>query len=117
MTKHPMIVINPDWNCTSKLGDVVFPTRWCGIETEGTAYRMDTVPIMLRKVVDPPPGVPSDEDILHAILAEVRRIKAEREGKPVKQAKKNKAVVEMQPAELKTVLVKEHNKRNRKTRV
>jgi formylmethanofuran dehydrogenase subunit B len=72
MMQHPLIVINPDWNCTSRLGDVVFPTQWCGIEYEGTAYRMDHVPIMVKKVVDPPPGVPNDEEILQKILAEIR---------------------------------------------
>ena len=56
--KHPLITINPDMNAISRLGDVVFPTQWCGIEYEGTAYRMDHVPIMLRKVVEPPPGHP-----------------------------------------------------------
>ena len=78
MMKHPIITINPDMNCISRLGDVVFPTQWCGIEYEGTAYRMDHVPIMLRKVVEPPPGVPNDEELLQMILKEVRAIKAQK---------------------------------------
>ncbi len=78
MVKHPLIVIDPHMNCTSMLGDVVFPTQWCGIEYQGTAYRMDHVPIMLRKVVEPPPGILSDEDILKLILNEVRSIKAKK---------------------------------------
>ncbi len=65
-------------NCTSMLGDVVFPTQWCGIEYEGTAYRMDHVPIMLRKVVEPPEGILNDEQILEKILAEVKAIKAQK---------------------------------------
>jgi formylmethanofuran dehydrogenase subunit B len=77
MMKHPLITINPDMNAISRLGDVVFPTQWCGIEYEGTAYRMDHVPIMLRKVVEPPPGVPNDEELLKMILNEVRAIKAQ----------------------------------------
>jgi formylmethanofuran dehydrogenase subunit B len=76
MIKHPLIVIDPHMNCTSMLGDVVFPTQWCGIEYEGTAYRMDHVPIMLKKVVEPPKGILNDEQILTKILAEVRKIKA-----------------------------------------
>ncbi len=76
MMKHPLITINPDMNAISRLGDVVFPTQWCGIEYEGTAYRMDSVPIMLRKVVEPPPGVLNDEELLKRILDEVRVIKA-----------------------------------------
>jgi formylmethanofuran dehydrogenase subunit B len=78
MMKHPLIVINPDMNCTSKVGDVLFPTQWCGIECEGTAYRMDHVPIMLRKIVEPPPGVLNDEQILKKILSEIRLIKSEK---------------------------------------
>jgi formylmethanofuran dehydrogenase subunit B len=78
MLKHPLIVIDPHMNCTSMLGDVVFPTQWCGIECAGTAYRMDHVPIMLRKVVEPPPGILNDEEILTRILEEVRVIKAQK---------------------------------------
>ncbi len=78
LVKHPLIVIDPHMNCTSMLGDVVFPTQWCGIEYEGTAYRMDHVPIMLRKVVEPPPGILNDEQILTKILEEVRLIKAQK---------------------------------------
>jgi formylmethanofuran dehydrogenase subunit B len=77
MMKHPLITINPDMNAISRLGDVVFPTQWCGIECEGTAYRMDHVPIMLRKVVEPPKGILNDEELLKKILKEVRAIKAQ----------------------------------------
>lgn len=92
MTQHPLIVINPDMNCTSKLADVLFPTQWCGIESEGTAYRMDGVPIRLRKAVEPPPGVHSDEEILRLILAEVRAIKAGKTTLPLKKKKAAKQV-------------------------
>jgi formylmethanofuran dehydrogenase subunit B len=89
MMKHPLITINPDMNAISRLSDVVFPTQWCGIEYEGTAYRMDHVPIMLRKVVEPPPGILNDEQLLKRILEEVRVIKAqkaEKEESPKKKA-------------------------------
>jgi formylmethanofuran dehydrogenase subunit B len=92
MTQHPLIVINPDMNCTSKLSDVLFPTQWCGIESEGTAYRMDGVPIRLRKAVEPPPGVPSDEEILRLILAEVRAIKAGTTTLPIKKMRIKKQI-------------------------
>ncbi|MCW4005229.1 MAG: formylmethanofuran dehydrogenase subunit B [Candidatus Bathyarchaeota archaeon] len=85
LVKKPLIVINPDMNCVSRLGDVVFPTQWCGIEYEGTAYRMDHVPIMLRKVVEPPPGVPNDEELLKMILNKVRELKVEKAGKEPKK--------------------------------
>lgn len=86
MMKHPLITINPDMNAISRLGDVVFPTQWCGIEYEGTAYRMDHVPITLKKVVEPPAGVLNDEVLLRRILDEVRAIKAkkaEEQGAPL----------------------------------
>ena len=98
LMKHPLITINPDMNAISRLGDVVFPTQWCGIEYEGTAYRMDHVPIMLRKVVEPPPGVPNDEELLKKILAEVRAIKAEKgETKETKAEVKARAQYEAKP--------------------
>jgi formylmethanofuran dehydrogenase subunit B len=78
MLKYPLITINPDWNAISRLGDVVFPTQWCGIEQSGTAYRMDSVAITLKKVVEAPKGVPSDEEIVSRILEEVRVIKAKK---------------------------------------
>jgi len=47
-----------------------------GIEVEGTAYRMDRVPLPLKKVVQAPFGILSDEEILTKILEGVKRIKA-----------------------------------------
>ncbi len=81
MVKHPLIVIDPHMNATAMLGDIVFPSAFVGIEVEGTAYRMDHVPLPLKKVVEPPKGVLSDEEILKKILTQVKVIKA-------KQAKK-----------------------------
>ena len=37
---------------------------------------MDHVPLPLKKVVEPPKGVFSDEEILSRILGEVRKIKS-----------------------------------------
>ncbi len=81
MMEHPLIVINPDRNCISRLGDVIIPTQWCGIEYEGTAYRMDHVPITLRKVVEPPSEILNDEQILRRITDEVRLIKSKKANK------------------------------------
>jgi len=76
LIKHPLIVIDPHMTATAMLGDVVFPAAFVGIEVEGTAYRMDNVPLPLKKVVDPPKNILSDEEILKKILAEVRIIKS-----------------------------------------
>lgn len=76
LVRNPLIVIDPHMNPTSQMADVVFPATFVGIETPGTAYRMDHVPLSLKKIVNPPPGVISDEAILNMILAEVRRIES-----------------------------------------
>ncbi|MCW4031503.1 MAG: formylmethanofuran dehydrogenase subunit B [Candidatus Bathyarchaeota archaeon] len=78
LVKHPLIVIDPHMNPTAMIGDVVFPSAFVGIEVEGTAYRMDNVPLPLKKVVEPPEGIMSDEELLKKILAEVRIIKAKK---------------------------------------
>jgi formylmethanofuran dehydrogenase subunit B len=75
LIKNPLIVIDPETTATSLLADVVFPCAVNGIEVEGTAYRMDRVPLPLKKVVEPPKTCVSDEEILLKILREVKRIK------------------------------------------
>lgn len=79
LVKNPLVVIDPHMNATAQMADVILPSAFVGIEAGGTAYRMDHVPLPLKKVVDPPRGVLSDEEILRRILAEVRKIKKKRE--------------------------------------
>ncbi len=67
----PSIAISPHWTPTTELATVVIPSQMSGIEVEGTFYRMDNVPIYLRKVVDPPEGVLADEDLLRMIIAKL----------------------------------------------
>jgi formylmethanofuran dehydrogenase subunit B len=77
LVKNPLIVIDPHLNATTLMADVVFPCAVVGIEMEGTAYRMDRVPLPLKKVVQPPNGILSDEEILRKILEETNRIKSQ----------------------------------------
>jgi formylmethanofuran dehydrogenase subunit B len=77
LVKNPLIVISPHMDATAQMADVVFPAAFVGIEADGTAYRMDHVPLPLKKVVEPPRGVLPDEEILRRILSEVRKIKKE----------------------------------------
>jgi formylmethanofuran dehydrogenase subunit B len=79
LVKNPLIVIDPHMNVTSHMADVVIPSAFVGIEAEGTAYRMDHVPLPLKKIVEPPNGIHSDVEILRRILAEVRKIKNKNE--------------------------------------
>jgi formylmethanofuran dehydrogenase subunit B len=86
LVKHPLVVIDPHMNATAMLADIVFPSAFVGIEVEGTAYRMDNVPLPLKKVVEPPEGVLSDEELLKKILEEVRVIKSKQTKKKVEDA-------------------------------
>jgi len=79
LIENSLIVIDPHMNATAQMADVVFPSAFVGIEASGTAYRMDHVPLPLKKVAEPPRGVLSDEEILRRILFEVRKIKKKRE--------------------------------------
>jgi len=71
----PTIVLDPHLTPTAELSDVSIPTTAVGIESEGTVYRMDGVPLVLRKLVDPPSGVPADLEVLKMILKKVKKIK------------------------------------------
>ncbi|MHA1578373.1 MAG: formylmethanofuran dehydrogenase subunit B [Candidatus Freyarchaeota archaeon] len=76
MAKLPVIAIEPHMTPTTEIATVVIPSAIAGIECEGTAYRMDHVPIRLRKVTDPPDGCLPDRQILEALLEEVRKLKS-----------------------------------------
>jgi len=75
LVKNPLIVIDPHMNATSQMADVVFPSAFVGIEADGTAYRMDHVPLPLKKIAEPPRKILSDEEILRRILSETRKVK------------------------------------------
>jgi len=72
---NPIIVIDPHVTATALMADVVIPSAFVGIEAPGTAYRMDHVPLPLKKLVEPPQGVLTDKEILQMILGQVRRLK------------------------------------------
>ena len=72
---NPLIAIDPVISPTTMMADVVFPSAFVGIEAEGTAYRMDRVPLPLKRPVKPPHSCLSDKEILQRILRQVRRIK------------------------------------------
>lgn len=76
LAKIPVVVIDPRWSPTSALADVFIPTTFVGIEEEGTIYRMDKVPLRAKKLVEPPPGLLSDVDVLSRILDRVKKLKA-----------------------------------------
>ncbi len=75
--KHPLITLEPHETPTSHYADIILPAAFAGIETEGTAYRMDKVPIRLRKVKDAPGECLSDREILERLIEKVKEKKGE----------------------------------------
>ncbi len=71
----PLAAIDPAHSLTTMAADVVIPSSFAGIESDGIAYRMDGVALPLKKVVEPPPNVLSDEEVLRMILSKVRAIR------------------------------------------
>jgi len=70
----PTVVIDPFVSLSTAFADVHIPVACVGIDCEGTGYRMDSVPIRMRKVLDS--GLPGDEEVLSQIL---HRIQEERQ--------------------------------------
>ncbi len=66
----PTIVLDPEVNLTAREARVVLPTAIYGVSAAGTAYRMDNVPLPLKKVVDSPQ--PTDEQVLDWIIERVK---------------------------------------------
>jgi formylmethanofuran dehydrogenase subunit B len=75
LSRIPIITIDPHETATASVSDVVIPSAMVGIEARGTVYRMDGVPLELKKLIDPPEGVLQDTEVLSALLREVRRIR------------------------------------------
>jgi formylmethanofuran dehydrogenase subunit B len=75
LARIPSAVIEPHETPTTYICDMMLPAAIAGIEVSGTAYRMDAVPLKVRKVMEPPEGLYSDKEILEMILEKVREIK------------------------------------------
>ncbi|MFX1513599.1 MAG: formylmethanofuran dehydrogenase subunit B [Promethearchaeota archaeon] len=67
----PVILFTPHWTPSVEVADIVFPTTMAGIEEEGTAYRMDGVPLPMKKVVEPPDDIYSDTYLLSELLSRI----------------------------------------------
>ncbi len=70
LAKIPTIVIDPKASLTSLVAEVVIPSAMAGIECDGTAYRMDGVPLRLKKVIDS--EFLPDREILKKIVERVK---------------------------------------------
>ena len=71
-----VITLDQKHTPTTMFSEVVIPVATAGIEAEGTAYRMDGVPLKLSKIIDPPNGVKSDSTVLEMILSSLKEIKS-----------------------------------------
>ncbi|MFX1238398.1 MAG: formylmethanofuran dehydrogenase subunit B [Promethearchaeota archaeon] len=72
LATKPIILIDNKKTATSQLAEVILPTSITGIESSGLAFRLDNVPIELKKIINPPNNLPSDEDILKAIIKKLK---------------------------------------------
>jgi formylmethanofuran dehydrogenase subunit B len=70
LAKINSVVLDPKESETAKVATVAFTTATYGINTPGTVYRMDDVPIPLRPAFESP--YRSDYDILKAIENRIR---------------------------------------------
>jgi formylmethanofuran dehydrogenase subunit B len=75
IASKPLVVIDCLENPTTKNADVVFPAAMTGVEAEGTAYRLDSVPIRLKKFIEPHGDCKSDEEILSLLLEKIEKSK------------------------------------------
>ncbi len=68
IAKIPIITIDVQQTPTTKLSTIVMPTTIPGIESSGTAYRLDFEPITLKNFLSPPKGIHSDDEIMADLL-------------------------------------------------
>jgi formylmethanofuran dehydrogenase subunit B len=62
----PVISLSPFANRTTGCSQVVLPTAMAGLETAEVAYRMDGLPLVLKKLL--PTALPSDQEVLLDLL-------------------------------------------------
>ena len=68
LMSKPIILIDNKKSATFFIADVIIPSTITGIESAGLAYRLDHIPIKLKKIVNPPNNIFSDEEILERII-------------------------------------------------
>jgi formylmethanofuran dehydrogenase subunit B len=69
LAQIPVITLDQKTTPTTMLSEIVIPVATAGIEAEGTAYRMDGVPLKLSKLLEPSEGIVSDLEVLDMILS------------------------------------------------
>lgn len=74
LAQIPTVALDTHGSETTKVARVVITTAPAGISAEGTVYRMDNVPLRLRKFLPSP--YPSDEEVLGRIVGRVTQLRA-----------------------------------------
>jgi formylmethanofuran dehydrogenase subunit B len=74
LAEIPTIALDSHESKTTRIARIAFTTATAGIHVEGTVYRMDNIPIQLRKVLPSP--YPSDEEIIGRLLTRVKELKS-----------------------------------------
>lgn len=73
----PVIQVDIHWGPSTEIADVVLPGSFIGVECGGTSYRMDGVPIFMKKAIDKPETCRDDEWIINELLERVKKINGE----------------------------------------
>lgn len=68
LQSKPLVVIDNITSATTSIADIVLPSTISGIESGGLAFRLDNVPVELKKIINPPSNAKTDEAILSEII-------------------------------------------------
>jgi len=74
----PLVAIDPKESDTTKVATVVIPVAQAGVAAGGMSYRMDRIPLKMKKVVDSP--WPTDYEVLTRIVATITAKQKDRSG-------------------------------------
>ena len=69
----PTVHLDPHKNRTTPWATVVIPVAPSGVAAAGTFYRMDNIPLRVRKLIDSP--YPSDEEVLRSMREKIAAAK------------------------------------------
>ena len=69
LERIPTVVLDHGPSVVASHASVLFPTAAYGVDAAGTAYRMDNIPIPLKRVIST--GRVTDEEVLDRIIEAV----------------------------------------------
>ncbi len=71
LAAKPLIVIDNKASAATAMAEIVLPSTISGIENGGLAFRLDHVPVELKKIISPPSNLKTDEEILQEIITKL----------------------------------------------